>query len=199
MPAGWQLVAISGVILAGYLLYEASSGNRDGVDAVRRSWVSRILRSPGQEILAVQTLRNSLMAASLMASTAAVVLMAVVSVGVARAAPNTSMDSAMLFLPVLLLLASLVLFSRAVRLYHRAGYTLALSDRSDDRSGGVHATAFHELSRGAMLYRAGWRAFHGALAMSAWLISPWLTLGATILIVAVDYFAEVHPTRKTGI
>ena len=53
--------------------------------AMRGEWVARIMRAPGSEILAVQTLRNSIMAASVMASTSAVGLMGVVSLGHLRA------------------------------------------------------------------------------------------------------------------
>ena len=170
--------------------------------ALRRAWVKRILAAPGSEILAIQTVRNSMMAASLMASTAVLALMGVISIGHSQLGAADALHDWMhaganlkLFLPLALLAACVVLFSKAVRLYHRAGYSLGLSRRaagSDELSDIAEAAASAELTRAAHLYRNGWRTFYAAIATAAWLMGPWMMLVTTIIIVAIDIAAKIE-------
>jgi hypothetical protein len=51
---------------------------------IRHAWVRRILAGPGSEVLAVQTVRNSIMASSLMATTTTLALMGVLTIGHAQ-------------------------------------------------------------------------------------------------------------------
>ena len=170
--------------------------------ALRRAWVKRILAAPGSEILAIQTVRNSMMAASLMASTAVLALMGVISIGHSQLGAADALRDWMgvganlkLLLPLALLAACVVLFSKAVRLYHRAGYSLGLSRRaagSDELSDIAEAAASAELTRAAHLYRNGWRTFYAAIATAAWLMGPWMMLVTTIIIVAIDIAAKIE-------
>ena len=52
---------------------------RSVVSLARASWVKNIMTSEGKEVLAVQTLRNSTMAAVFLASTAIMLMLAVMS------------------------------------------------------------------------------------------------------------------------
>ena len=73
----WAPVALALAILAARFAWALGRDAESGQSiALRRAWVKRILASPGSEILAIQTVRNSIMAASLMSSTAVLALMA---------------------------------------------------------------------------------------------------------------------------
>lgn len=135
-----------------------------GADELRRAWVARVMGTPGLEILAVQTLRNSIMAATVMASTSAIALVGILGVGLRSADLSqvaTRMHSLLVLLPLLLLAACVALFSQAVRLYHRCSYRVSLV--------GVEAQelAAAELLRASRLYRSGWWVFYLAMAAGA--------------------------------
>jgi uncharacterized membrane protein len=141
-------------------------------DELRRQWVARVMAGPGMEILAVQTLRNSIMAATVMASTSALGLMGLLSLGHLRgvtfAEAGTRPAQLLLLLPLVLLAACVVEFSQAVRLYHRCSYLVALNGPADAQHGEARASAVTQLLRASRLYRAGWWTFYLAMAAGAW-------------------------------
>ncbi len=199
----WVPVTIALLILAARFAWALSRDAESGQSiALRRAWVKRILAAPGSEILAIQTVRNSIMAASLMASTAVLALMGVISIGHSQLDAADALRNWMhpgghlkLFLPLALLAACVVLFSKAVRLYHRAGYSLGLSRSaagSNELSDIAEAAASGELTRAAHLYRNGWRTFYAAIATGAWLVGAWMMLATTIIIVAIDIAARIE-------
>ena len=53
-------------------------------DDLRRDWTARVMEAPGLEIPAVPTLRNSIMAATVLASTSALGVMGLLSFGRVR-------------------------------------------------------------------------------------------------------------------
>ena len=53
-------------------------------------------------------------------------------------------------------------------------------------------TATFELARAATLYRNGWRALYVAIATGAWLVSGWMMLVTTLIIVGVDIAAKIE-------
>jgi uncharacterized membrane protein len=146
-------------------------------DELRRRWVARVMEAPGMEILAVQTLRNSIMAATVMASTSAVGLMGLLSLGHLRGvnlgAAASRPAQLLILLPVVLLAVCVVEFSQAVRLYHRCSYLVALAGPPDAKYGDARASAVTQVLRASRLYRAGWWTFYLAMAAGAWaLLSP---------------------------
>ena len=198
----WVPVTLALSILAARFAWALGRDAESGQSiALRRAWVKRILAAPGSEILAIQTVRNSMMAASLMASTAVLALMGVISIGHNQLGASDALHDWMhaganlkLFLPLALLAACVVLFSKAVRLYHRAGYSLGLSRRAngdDALSDMAVAAASGELTRAAHLYRNGWRTFYAAIATGAWLAGAWMMLVTTIVIVGIDIAARI--------
>ena len=196
-------VTLALIILAARFAWALGTDAESGQSiALRRAWVKRIMAAPGSEILAIQTVRNSMMAASLMASTAVLALMGVISIGHSQLGAADALRDWMhagsnlkLFLPLALLAACVVLFSKAVRLYHRAGYSLGLSRGaagSDDLSDAAEAAASGELTRAAHLYRNGWRTFYAAIATGAWLAGAGMMLVTTIIIVGIDIAAKIE-------
>lgn len=110
---------------------------------LRKDWFEAVSRQNGSEILAVQTLRNAVMSASVTASTAALGLMGTVTL----AAPSLHAElssSAAVFAPftprlamelvlLALLFASMVCSVMAVRYYNHAGFVGGLPVESDAR------------------------------------------------------------------
>ncbi|MFN0162802.1 MAG: DUF599 family protein [Burkholderiales bacterium] len=194
----WAPVAPGLAILAARFTWSAVRGTESAqAIAFRGAWVRRVLSSAGMEIMAVQTVRNSMMAASLMTTSAILALMGALTIGHAGLQPvraGSWLDGAQLkvALPIALLAACVVLFSKAVRLYHRSGYTLGLVHGESDLHAQAETSAISELTRAARLYRSGWRAFYAAIATAAWLVSPWLMLATTVVIVALDAAAGVE-------
>jgi hypothetical protein len=99
--------------------------------ALREDWFIAVSRQAGSELLAVQTLRNSLMSATMLASTAALALMATVSLlapslhaglEAARGVADVDARLALELLLLALLCASLVASLMAVRFYNHAGF-----------------------------------------------------------------------------
>lgn len=160
--------------------------------ALRRAWVARMLREPGVEILAVQTLRNSIMAASVMASTSAIGLMGVVSLGHLRLGGAAPVADIKYVFPLLLLAACVVLFSQTARLYHRCGFLMGLSRGTSELHEQAARGAVDELLRASHLYRQGWRAFYAAIATGAWLVSGWMALAVTVALLAADVLSRAE-------
>jgi hypothetical protein len=137
-------------------------------DDLRREWVARVMGAPGMEILAVQTLRNSIMAATVMASTSALAIMGLLGLGSTRGMGLSSKlaHPAQLaaLLAVALLAACVVQFSSSVRLYHRCSYLVALTGGDDPQRRDAQANAAQQLLRASRLYRGGWWTFYGAMA-----------------------------------
>lgn len=115
---------------------------RSGHALLREDWFTAVSAHPGSEILAVQTLRNSLMSATMTASTAALALMGTATLAApslhlaldpassaARITPRFMLE----LLLMAQLFASLVLSVMAVRYYNHAGFVSAMPVGSDAR------------------------------------------------------------------
>jgi hypothetical protein len=103
---------------------------------IRENWVRSLMGRPGQEILAVQTIRNSVMSSTITASTAVLALMGAIAHAIATipddihamtlismAAHGVNLILASLLL--LLLFGAFVLSAMAVRFYNHAGYIMS--------------------------------------------------------------------------
>ena len=134
----WLAPAITITVLAAYLLYLALAPNRLAWrthSALRAEWFDAISAERGTEILAVQTLRNSVMTATMTASTAALGLMgAVTLIAPGLHAEATAPGVAWQFTPriameltaMALLLLALVASTMAIRYYNHAGFVCAM-------------------------------------------------------------------------
>lgn len=133
--------------------------------ALREQWFEAVSELKGSEILAVQTLRNSLMSATMLASTAALGLMGTLTLAVptlhasfgealdpARLTPRLVLELALLAL----LFASLVSTVMSVRFYHHAGYVAALPVGTEiRRQWNAAGTAY--VRKAGLLYSYGLR------------------------------------------
>ena len=177
------MLAIYRVLQSRRARLDPSISTRAVHDRIRGDWVAAMNASMSNGILAVQTLRNSVMAASFMASTSALALAG--SLGFASEADKLSgvwhrdhaiaMASALFPLKVFLLLGaffgSFLLFSLSIRLYNHASYAIVLP--------GAGESVARYINRAGRLYGDGLRVFYMAFPVVAWLFDATMMLAAT--------------------
>lgn len=138
---------------------------RNGHAVLREDWFAAVSAHPGSELLAVQTLRNSLMSATMTASTAALALMGTATLATPSLHSALEPASGMTwltprFLLELLLMAqlfaSLVLSVMAVRYYNHAGFVSGMPIGSDARRRWHDAGRVY-VRRAGILYSLGLR------------------------------------------
>lgn len=160
--------------------------------ALREEWFTAVSQQKGSEILAVQTLRNSLMSATIAASTAALALMGTLSVMASMAArdialPALQQPSVRLVLELLLLatlFASYVCSAMAMRYFNHAGFVMSLPVGSAQRKQREPMAADY-VRRAGLLYSWGLRLFLFLAPLVAGLVSPYAMPFAAVGLVFV--------------
>lgn len=164
---------------------------------IRKLWVEKVMQE-GRDILAVQTLRNWTMAATLLASTAILLGLGVLNVAL-TVEPQPHLDklfndlghSGGLWWPLKLLILSgnffftFFNFTLAIRYYNHIAFMINVSEC---REAGVTAKVVAEmLQRGGNHYTLGMRGYYLAIPLSLWLLGALWLLGGTLLLLLVLY------------
>lgn len=177
-------LALSLTLLLAYEVRHWLSSRRDPLASARTAhaqlrtlWVAALGRSAGSEVLAVQTLRNSVMSATITASTAMLGLMGVITVIWPRFASGQGGDAqgarqAMELLLMLALFASHVASAMAVRYFNQAGFIVSLPTDSAERRS-LNDVADFYLRQAGLLYGWGLRLFFYAAPFGVGVIYPW--------------------------
>ena len=161
--------------------------------SLRQEWFEAVSAQKGSEILAVQTLRNSLMSATMTASTAALGLMATAtlaapslhsSFGEAAGSPNFTPRLALELVLLALLFASLVSCAMAVRYYNHAGFIGSMPIDSEAR-GRWASTGSAYVRRAGILYSWGLRHLILVAPVLASILHPAAGPVAALLVVTV--------------
>lgn len=147
---------------------------------LREDWFLAVSQQKGSEVLAVQTLRNSLMSATMLASTAALALMGTVTLaapslhagldraqGVAGLGPRLVLEGVLLAL----LCASLVSTMMAVRFYNHAGFIAGMPVESAARARWA-AAGVRYVRRAGVLYGVGLRQLVLVMPVVAAMVLP---------------------------
>jgi uncharacterized membrane protein len=160
---------------------------------LREEWFAAVSRQKGSEILAVQTLRNSLMSATMTASTAMLGLIGTVtlaapslhaSFGEASTLPSFTPGLALELLLLALLFASLACSAMAVRYYNHVGFIIGMPVESEARERWAEAgTAY--VRRAGILYSWGLRHLILLAPILACLLHPLAGPVAAVLVVIV--------------
>jgi len=163
----------------------------------RRAWVQHIIDKK-RDILAVQTLRNWVMASTFLASTAILI-----SLGLVASAFRTEITSSAtqalnvfghpsetLWIIKLFALSSLFFyaffnFTLSIRYYNHASLLINVPQDLEPSSS-VDAVALI-LNHGALHYTLGMRGFYLAIPLGLWLFGPFWMLGGSVLTVFVLY------------
>ena len=172
--------AAAGLTVATLLAYELLAGLRQRAQPhtmarsahaqLRTDWFRAVSEQPGSEILAVQTLRNSVMSATMSASTAVLGLIGTATLaapalrasldaaagGLPPMTPRLALELVLLALLLALLLASMVSSVMAVRYFTHAGYIGGMPVGSPARAQWTAAGLVY-LRRAGLLYSWGLR------------------------------------------
>ena len=164
---------------------------------VRSQWIHSI-QTDHAEILAVQTLRNMLMAANFLASTAILISLGLLSVafkpglmnGMSHTLNLVGVHSETLWMIKLLLLTLLFFFSffnftLTIRYYNHAGFMISLLNLDDPTI--TPSIVAKVLDRGANHYTMGMRGYYLAVPIGLWLFGPtWMLAGAVALVIILS-------------
>ena len=196
----WLATLATVVVLFGYEAVVAVAQHRrpdrmarSAHAALREDWFNAVSQHAGSEILAVQTLRNSLMSATMTASTAVLGLMGTVtlaapslhlSFGEAAVLPSVTPRLMLELLLLTLLFASLVCSAMAVRYYNHVGFISGMPVASEARQRwGPAGTAY--VRRAGLLYSWGLRHLILVAPILASLLHPFAGPVAAVLVVLV--------------
>jgi hypothetical protein len=154
---------------------------------LREQWFDAVSSQKGTEILAVQTLRNSLMSATMLASTSALALMGTVTLsapslrdGVETVTPRLVLELVL----IALLFTSLVSTVMAVRFYNHASFIGGFPVDTDGRKRWAAAGRTY-VRRAGVLYSVGLRHLVLVVPVVAGMIAPWAGPVAALLVTGV--------------
>jgi len=202
--------AASMAMVAAYHLYLKARLRNDPTytiqavnSAARAAWVRRVMSGKGErDVLAVQTLRNSTMAATFLASTAILLIMGVLnlmpkvtSALLLHSLQERAADGDMAIFKLLPLLVgffwAFFCFSLAVRLYNHVGYLI--NSGGDARVAPTPEFVARMLNRGGRYYSLGMRAYYLSVPLVFWLFGPWFLVASAAGLVAVLYHVDRAP------
>ncbi|HJW27236.1 MAG TPA: DUF599 domain-containing protein [Rhodocyclaceae bacterium] len=160
----------------------------------RAAWVESVMKN-GRDILAVQTLRNSTMAATFLASTAVLLIMGVLSLsGQGDKLESTwhvlnvfgATDPTLWLLKLILLMLDLCwaffCFTLAVRKFNHVGYLVNLPKDFDHPVITPKYVASY-LNRAGRYYSLGMRAYYFTMPLLFWLFGPHLMVASSVILV----------------
>jgi uncharacterized membrane protein len=163
----------------------------------REMWVNGIMRDK-RDILAVQTLRNQVMAATFLASTAILICLGSFSAafrpGVFSAATHalnllgTRTETLWMFKLMVLGIVFFVAFfnfTLCIRYFNHVGFMINTFQQNDSTVSAKAVTTV--LNHGALHYTIGMRGFYLSVPLALWLFGPiWMFTGG-LLLLAVLY------------
>ena len=171
----------------------------------RTAWVETIMQDDKNAVLAVQTLRNSTMAATFLASTAVLMIIGVLTLSEQgdkleatwHALNMVGAINPMLWLVKLIcLLLDLFIaffsFSMAIRVFNHVGYMINVPLRLQHKMITPAHVATH-LNRAGHFYSLGMRAYYFLVPLVFWLFGPHLMLAATVGLIMVLYRIDRAP------
>lgn len=161
----------------------------------RAAWVNRIMNDD-RDVLAVQTFRNSTMAATLMASTAVILILAILNLMASADKFSTTLHQLNTFgwhapglwaFKLMLVLVDFFVaffaFSLAVRGYHHAGYLINVPINGDH--GITPQRVATVLSRASRYYSVGMRTYYLSVPLILWLFGAIWMLAATVALLLI--------------
>jgi uncharacterized membrane protein len=163
----------------------------------RRIWVKGVIRDK-RDILAVQTLRNQVMAATFLASTSILVSLGLLSAAfrpgvfsdVSHALNLLGTKTETLWMFKLMLLGILFFFTffnftLAIRYNNHAGFMINTFEHNDATVSEEAVTQV--VNHGALHYTIGMRGFYLSVPLALWLFGPIWMLAGSLVLIAVLY------------
>jgi uncharacterized membrane protein len=186
-------------------------------ELARRLWVANIMRNPAMGIMGVQTLRNWIMGSTLMASTAAILIIGTLTLSgqaenITRSWHVLSMTSShaaeLWIVKVMALLITFIVaffaFAMSVRLANHVVFMINVPEFEAHHNLSPESVA-RRLHRSGTMFSIGMRAFLFAIPLVFWLFGPYFLVAASIgLIIALyrldrsesEGVMDVRPSEK---
>jgi uncharacterized membrane protein len=171
----------------------------------RTAWVETIMGDEKNAVLAVQTLRNSTMAATFLASTSVLLIIGVLTLSEQGeklgahwnalnmvGASNPTLWMVKLLTLLLDLFVAFFGFSMAIRIYNHVGFMINVPVRLNHRMITPAHVATH-LNRAGHFYSLGMRAYYFLVPMVFWLFGPHFMLVSTIVLLLTLYRIDRAP------
>ncbi len=171
----------------------------------RTAWVENIMHDEKNAVLAVQTLRNSTMAATFLASTSVLLIMGVLTLSEQEQKLEATWHSfnivgathpilwmVKLILMLLDLLVAFFSFAMAIRVYNHVGYLVNVPLRLNHKMITSAHVATH-LNRAGGFYSLGMRAYYLLVPLVFWLFGPHFMVAATVGLLIVLYRIDRAP------
>jgi uncharacterized membrane protein len=204
--------AISALLLSGYYAYLWARARRDphytihGVNVTARTlWVKDVMANRGKDVMAVQTLRNYVMAATFMASTSVLLIIGTLTLsGQAESFAQTwhavniggSGAAQAWIIKVMCLLTVFIVaffaFAMTIRLLNHVVFMINVPN-AESYPGLAPRQVAHLLTRAGHFYSVGMRSFFLAVPLVFWLFGPLYLLAATIGLVITLHHLERSP------
>ncbi|MCB1999862.1 MAG: DUF599 domain-containing protein [Burkholderiaceae bacterium] len=165
---------------------------------MRASWVDALSRQPGFEIVAVQALRNSLMSATISASTSALALMGTVSLAgsTIESAAFAGTPPLRIVLEMLLmatLFASFVCSAMSMRYFSHAGFVMSMPMAAPERAS-LNPMAKEYVKRAGLLYSWALRFFLIIAPLVVGIVRPLAMPAMTVALIVALWFFD-RPAR----
>ena len=171
----------------------------------RAAWVDTIMSSNNKDVLAVQTLRNSIMGATFLSSTAVLLIIGVLTLSGQGENLNSTWHSLNIFgaahaelwltkLIALLLdmLVAFFSFAQAIRLFHHVGYMINVPVSTRHHAFTPEHVALH-LNRAGKFYAIGMRSYYVAVPLVFWLFGPHFMLLSTVVLIPILFYLDRAP------
>jgi uncharacterized membrane protein len=160
-------------------------------DEIRRDWVAAVML-PKEAILGVQTLRNSIMGATVFSTTSILLIIGTLTLSVqmgklgeaSRFFASGEIEQSLLKLKTLCLLANLLcafmFFAQAIRLYAHIGIIIGTASNENAQ----HA-ATRLMNQAARCHFGGMRCYYLAVPLVLWLYDPYLLVVSTVVMLPI--------------
>ncbi len=195
-----MLVVSAAVVIIAYHTHLYKKVQRDPLTTAvgitnhaRQMWVKGVIRDR-RDIMAVQTLRNQVMAATFLASTAILISLGSFSAAfrpgvfndISHALNLLGTKTETLWMLKLMLLGILFFvtffnFTLAIRYYNHAGFMINTFEQNDATVSEEAVTQV--INHGALHYTIGMRGFYLSVPLALWLFGPiWMLAGSLVLV-----------------
>jgi uncharacterized membrane protein len=171
----------------------------------RAAWVESIMTAGNKDVLAVQTLRNSIMGATFLSSTSVLLIIGVLTLSGQGGNLSTTWHSLNLFgathaelwltklLTLLLdMLVAFFSFAQAIRLFNHVGYMINVPMTMKHRALTPQHVALH-LNRAGAFYAVGMRAYYVSVPLVFWLFGPHFMLLSTVILIPILFYLDRAP------
>ncbi len=160
---------------------------------LRREWIQTVMVEK-RDILAVQTLRNWIMAASFLASTAILIALGTVNIAIwperisalshtlnLLGSRNETFWAFKILLLILDFFFSFFNFTLAIRYFNHVNFGVNVPEKEGSLAN--HDFMTEVINRGSLHYTMGMRGYYLAIPFALWLFGPtWFLLGTVFLI-----------------